>query len=153
MSATPEQIRADIESTRRELDTDVDALADKVNPGKIMHRQTEKVKNTIGQATGNPVAIGLIAFGVGLLAASLVPASEKEKDLAQTLKDKAQPLVSEVTDAAKTVAGNLKEPAADAASAIKDQATDSVDTVKSESTGAVGDVRDDAERARHAVQD
>src|SRR5689334_7812442 len=38
---------------------------------------------------GNPVAVGLIAFGVGLLAASLIPASRVEQDAAEKVKDAA----------------------------------------------------------------
>ena len=37
----------------------------------------------IRQTQGNPLAAGLIAFGVGWLVSSLLPASEKEKQLAQ----------------------------------------------------------------------
>jgi ElaB/YqjD/DUF883 family membrane-anchored ribosome-binding protein len=43
----PDQIRYDIERTRAELGSDVDALADKVTPSKIAHRQTEKVKSAM----------------------------------------------------------------------------------------------------------
>ena len=35
MSDSPDEIRANIERTRSELGSDVDALADKVNPSKI----------------------------------------------------------------------------------------------------------------------
>ena len=48
MSDSPEAIRADIEQTRRELGSDVDALADKVSPSKIVDRQTDKVKQAFG---------------------------------------------------------------------------------------------------------
>src|SRR4051794_27517417 len=41
---SPEEIRADIESTRRELGQDVDALADKVTPSKIVDRQKNKIR-------------------------------------------------------------------------------------------------------------
>ena len=115
-SDDPDAIRADIERTRRELGQDVDALSDKVNPGKIAQRQTDKVRHAatrmkdrlfgsasdvtdstqsavghageaiadapkrVASATqGNPVALGLIAFGAGLLAASLIPASKAEQ--------------------------------------------------------------------------
>ena len=101
MTDSPDQIRADIEKTRRELGGDVDALADKVSPSKIVDRQTDKVKHAFGsvrdkvmgaaddtgtaisdagssvaehvgdakdkvvaKAEGNPLAVGLIAFGV-----------------------------------------------------------------------------------------
>jgi Protein of unknown function (DUF3618). len=44
MSDSPDEIRADIERTRRELGSDVDALADKVSPSKIVDRQVSKVR-------------------------------------------------------------------------------------------------------------
>ncbi|MCS5735223.1 DUF3618 domain-containing protein [Herbiconiux daphne] len=189
MSDSPEQIRADIERTRRELGGDVDALADKVTPSKIVHRQTDKVKGAVGsvkdkvfgvaddvtsqvagsgssaagavsdaagtvkaKAEGNPLAVGLIAFGVGLLAASLIPASTKEKEVASNLKEQAQPLVEQVTDAAKEVGQNLKEPAQDAAAAVKDAATGAVDNVKAEAGSAAGEVKDQAQQAKDSVQ-
>jgi alpha/beta superfamily hydrolase len=42
--SNPDTIRADIEETRRNLGTDVDALADKVSPSSIAHRQADRVK-------------------------------------------------------------------------------------------------------------
>jgi gas vesicle protein len=189
MTDSPEEIRARIEQTRSELGGDVDALADKVTPSKIVGRQTDKVKGAVGsvkdrvfgvaddvkssvsshggdasgalsdakdkvqaKAEGNPLAVGLIAFGVGLLAASLIPASTKEKDVASDLKEKAQPLVEQVTDAAKEVGQNLKEPAQDAAAAVKDAATGAVDNVKSEATSAAGEVKDQAQQSKDTVQ-
>jgi gas vesicle protein len=188
MSDSPEQIRADIENTRRELGGDVDALADKVTPSKIVHRQTDKVKGAFGsvkdrvmgaaddmrssasdsassasgslsdakdkvaaKAEGNPLAVGLIAFGVGLLAASLIPASTKEKDVASSIKEQAQPLVHQVTDAAKEMGEHLKEPAQDAAAAVKDAATDAVQNVKDEAGSAADEVKDQAQQSRDEI--
>ena len=51
MSDSPDAIRADIEQTRRELGSDVDALADKVSPSKMMDRQADKVKNVFSTWT------------------------------------------------------------------------------------------------------
>lgn len=167
MSDSPEAIRADIERTRRELGGDVDALADKVSPTKIMERQGNKMKDAVGsvrnrvmgaaddagstagdvkdrvvaKAEGNPLAVGLIAFGAGLLIASLIPASTKEKHLAEDVKEQAQPLVDEVSEAAKDVGSHLKEPARDAANAVKDSAKESAETVKAEGQSAAGQVK------------
>jgi gas vesicle protein len=185
MSDDPDAIRADIENTRRELSGDVDALADKVTPSKIAHRQTEKVKSAfrsvtdrvmgsdgsgvhasassigsnvsdagravVDKAEGNPLAVGLIAFGVGWLAASLVPASEKEREIAANVKDAAQPLIREAADAAKQVAGDLKEPAKEAVSSVADTAKDAVGTVKDEATDSAQTVADEANEARHVI--
>ncbi|MBK0419642.1 DUF3618 domain-containing protein [Leucobacter sp. CSA1] len=186
MSDSPDQIRADIERTRRGLGSDVDALADKVTPSKIVHRQTSRMRRAFGsvservmgtaedaqsaasdvadqakdmaheakaKAEGNPLAVGLIAFGVGLLTASLIPASEKEKDLAAEAKEGAQPLVDEVTGVAKDVASHLQEPAQEAVAAVKDRATEAVDHVKEEASGAAEGVKDRAQEARQNVAD
>ena len=45
--SNPDQIRADIERTRANLDLDVDALADKVSPQQIAERQKEKVRSRV----------------------------------------------------------------------------------------------------------
>ncbi|HET7741103.1 MAG TPA: DUF3618 domain-containing protein [Mycobacterium sp.] len=184
MSDSPDAIRADIEQTRKELGSDVDALADKVSPSKIVDRQADKVKHAFGsvrdrvmgaaddagsaiadagssvvdvkdraltKAEGNPIAVGLIAFGAGLLIASLIPASTKENEIAAEVKDQAQPLVDTVTDAAKEVGEHLKEPAQDAADAVRETATDAVDSVKADAQYAAAEVTDQAQTARDHV--
>ena len=180
MSTSPDAIRADIEQTRRELGGDVDALADKVTPSKIVDRQKDKVRGAFGslrnrimgaaddagsamsdagssvgdvkdrvvaKAEGNPIAVGLIAFGAGLLVASLIPASQREKDLAEDVKEQAQPLVDNLKDAASEAGRNLKEPAQNAATAVKDAATDAAGTVKEEARDATHQVKDQAKGA------
>ena len=156
MSQSAEEIRAEIESTRRELGQDVDALADKVTPSKIVDRQKNKlfgavssvkdrvmgaaddaassvkdaghsagsgvkdVGHTIAdKAQGSPLAVGLVAFGVGLLVAALIPPSDKERELAAAVEEKAQPLVEGVKDAAREVGENLREPAKEAVESVK----------------------------------
>jgi hypothetical protein len=184
MTNNPDELRANIEATRRDLGSDVDALADKVTPSKIAERQTRKVKSAIrsvkdrvmgaaddatgsvssvgdtlsgaghtvaAKAQGNPIAVGLIAFGVGWLAASLVPASEKEKQVAASVKEAAQPLIHNVTGAAKEVADELRQPAQDAAQAVKESATGAVRNVQGEASTAVDDVKVQAGEAKHAV--
>ncbi|ADX71262.1 hypothetical protein Asphe3_00430 [Pseudarthrobacter phenanthrenivorans Sphe3] len=47
MSDNPDAIRSDIEATRARLGTNVDAVADKVTPSNIVHRQTDKVKGAV----------------------------------------------------------------------------------------------------------
>lgn len=179
MSDSPDAIRADIESTRRDLGQDVDALADKVTPSKIVHRQTEKVKGAVGavrerllgaaddagsgvsdathrvaaKAEGNPLAVGLMAFGAGLLLASLLPASSKEKQLGAAVKNQAQPLVDEATNVAKDVGAHLKEPAQDAVAAVRDSAADAASSVKDAASDAAENVTDRAQEARETVQE
>ncbi|MET0713593.1 MAG: DUF3618 domain-containing protein [Mycetocola sp.] len=105
--------------------------------GDVSHRAVDKAK-------GNPIAVGLIAFGAGLLAASLIPASEKEKELAQTAKEKAAPLVDDLKETAKGVAEDLKEPAKDAAESVKGAAADAISNVKDDATSQAKNVKGNA---------
>lgn len=105
------------------------------------------------KAEGNPLAVGLIAFGAGLLAASLIPASTKEKELASSAKEQVQPLVDEVTSVAKQTAADLKEPVKDAVAAVQERAHDAADTVSSAASDATDTVKDRAADARSTVTD
>ena len=112
----------------------------------------ETAHQAVGKAKGNPLAVGLIAFGVGALVASLIPASDAEQELAATAKDKAGPAVDAAEGAAKDVAQNLKEPAQEAFSSVADTAQEAAGTVKSDAQSAVGDVKDSAQQSKDTVQ-
>lgn len=45
MSNNPDEIRADIERTRGNLGRDVDALAEKVDPNRVVDRQADRLKS------------------------------------------------------------------------------------------------------------
>ncbi len=104
------------------------------------------------RAQGSPIAAGLIAFGVGMLASSLLPASRPEQQAAQAVKDAAEPAIQNLTDAAKQTAENLKEPAQQAVEELKSTAADAADTVKQDATDAAGQVKDQAADSKEAVQ-
>jgi len=109
------------------------------------------------QTRGNPLAAGLIAFGVGWLASSLVPASQKEQDVAGAMKDK----VSEHSDAIKQPLGdvaselkdNLRDPVQHAAESVKSTAQDAAANVRDTGKSAAQDVKDDAKHAKETVGD
>lgn len=102
---------------------------------------------------GNPLAAGLIAFGAGLLVASMLPASKREQEAALAVKEKAEPLTQELTDVAKDAAQNLKEPAQNATQAVKETVTEAADTVKAEGTSAAQDVQGRAADAKDTVRE
>jgi hypothetical protein len=102
------------------------------------------------QAAGNPLAVGLIALGIGWLVGSLLPASPAEEQAAVRVKEAAVPAV---TSAAKEAAASLQDPAQQAADAVKATAADAAATVKDESASAARDVRDQAQTARDTVTD
>lgn len=190
---TPEQIQRDIEGTRRSLSTDVDRLAEKVSPGRVVGRRVDRVKSgassmrerimgtlpdphqvkhsagsaasSVGdsvsgtasnlastasdavtdapqavrrQTQGNPLGAGLVAFGVGLIASSLIPATEAEKQAAA----RAEETVREpLQDKAKEIAAPLAESAQQSAQQVKDAATSAASQTADEARSAAEDVR------------
>jgi gas vesicle protein len=121
--------------------------------GDAKDATVEAGRRVVAKAEGNPVAVGLIAFGVGLLAASLIPASDKEQELAAKAKDAAQPVLQEAAEVGKQVANDLKEPAQRAVQSVKETAQESVETVKAEATDRANDVADDTKEAGQRVSD
>ena len=105
------------------------------------------------KARGNPLAAGLIAFGIGYLISSAIPSSEKEQEAASRLQERAAPLTDKVRDAATDAVGQLREPAQEAAASVKVAATDAVTNVKEEGTAATADVESQVQRSKETVQD
>jgi ElaB/YqjD/DUF883 family membrane-anchored ribosome-binding protein len=101
------------------------------------------------QTQGNPLAAGLIAFGLGWLTASLLPPSRREQEIAEQAKDLAQEHVQPaVTEMAGELKDNLREPAEQAVESIKSTAQNAGATVTDEARSAAEDVKD---RAREAT--
>jgi hypothetical protein len=233
-ASDPEEIRREIDRTQASLSQDVDALTEKVTPGKIVERRVDRARDTatrlkekvmgsnpmhasghtvsgqhIGggvqaaasqaadrvsgtasaaassvqdaastaaeavqdaastaagavqeaphairrQTRGNPLAAGLIAFGAGWLASSLLPASRREQELAdqakQLAQEKVQPVVQQV---AGVVGDNLREPAQQAVEAVQSTAQDAGQTVAGEGRAAAQDVSGRAQDAAGTVR-
>jgi hypothetical protein len=90
------------------------------------------------QAQGNPLAAGLVAFGVGMLLSALVPASEREKELAaQAEQAAAEPLQSK----AKEMAGQLQGSAQESVQQVKQTATQAASETVDQARSAAEDVK------------
>jgi gas vesicle protein len=214
MSTDPDQIRREIEATRNSLSSDVDALAYKVSPSRIVDDRKQRARSALqnvrdkvmgtasdlGHGTGhaassvgdrassaasnvsdaahsaasnvsdaahraphvirqksegNPLAAGLIAFGVGWLVSSLIPASRREQEAALQVKEKASEHSGAVKEKLSEVASDLKEelrePAQHAAESVKSTAQDAVHAVKDDTRSAAQDVKDQAQQSRQQV--
>jgi hypothetical protein len=98
------------------------------------------------QTQGNPIAAGIVAFGAGLLIASLVPPSEPEQQLAGTLKDQSQPLQDELKQAGQQVVEDVKSTARDGAEQVKQRAADAAGTVQEDVRSSADELQDQARR-------
>jgi len=100
------------------------------------------------KAQGNPLAAGLVAFGAGMLISALIPASEKEAEVAQRAVDAAkehgQPVLDEAKSVGQQMGQDLKESAAESAQQVKETAQDSVENVKQEGQSSAQTVKDQA---------
>jgi uncharacterized protein YjbJ (UPF0337 family) len=115
--------------------------------------QTREAPQEVRRATqGNPVAAGIIAFGSGLLLASLFPATEPERQAASAVQDRLEPLKERATETGRELAGDLKQSAQGAVQEVKGTATDAAQDVAGQAKGAAGEVRDDANSAARDVK-
>ena len=110
----------------------------------------------IRQTQGNPLAAGLIAFGVGWLVSSLLPATQKEQQLAQqaetAVRENKEALLAPAKEAAQEIGDQLKPAAQDAVESVKSTAQDAAMTVKSEGQSAAQDVQGQAQQSKQSVQ-
>ena len=119
--------------------------------GAKAHDAADAVRGAPGavasQTRGNPLAVGIIAFGAGLLAATLMPVTDAERRAGQQLKEQSGDLTDKVKSVAADVkddlsetvqsaTGQLKETARDAAQSTREQARSSAQDVASARTSA-----------------
>jgi len=198
MAEESDRIAQDIQVTRSNLVRDVDALADRTMPNRVVRRRWTQVKekvmgtpryagstmhdgarsmaSTVGDTAsrvgqkaeeiggdiadavreapqavaqrtqGNPIAVGLIAFGAGLLAASLVPATEFEQGVGQQLKDNAsdmvEPIRQPLMESGQRLKEDLTETVGQAADEVKQTAKESARTVADDTKTAAQQMTD-----------
>jgi ElaB/YqjD/DUF883 family membrane-anchored ribosome-binding protein len=110
----------------------------------------------VRQTQGNPLAAGLIAFGVGWLVSSLLPATEKEKQLAQqaetAVRENKDALLAPAKQVAQEIGEELKPAAQQAVDEVKATAQDAAQTVKAEGQSAAEDVKGQAQESKEKVQ-
>ena len=204
MAEDPEELKRNIEQTRREVGRDVDALTEKVSPGRVVGRRVEraragvhrlkehvmgsadsvggsvtdtagsalstvqdagsKVGGAVGSAPdaalartrGTPLAAGLIAFAAGWVVAAAIPASTRERDMAQASKDKAMeaagPVKEEAAQVVQEVKDNLREPAQESDDNVKQSASEAATDVADEGRSAAQQVADGAKDSADNVR-
>ncbi|MEV4813451.1 hypothetical protein [Micromonospora avicenniae] len=121
--------------------------------GSTVSDAAQRAPRVIRQKSeGNPLAAGLIAFGVGWLASSLVPATRREQQLATQVREKAADHGGAVTEKLTEVASELKEelrePAEHATRSVTETARQAVSTVRNDTRSAGHDVKEQAQQLR-----
>ena len=104
------------------------------------------------RAQGNPLAAGVVAFGLGMLVSSLIPSSEKEREAVSQLQQNLEPVKEKATEVARDVGESLKPAAQEAAQSVKTTAQEGVEAVRQEGQSAAQDVKDQAQESKDTVQ-
>jgi uncharacterized protein YjbJ (UPF0337 family) len=99
------------------------------------------------QTQGNPLAAGIIAFGVGMLAATLIPVTDAERRAGQQLKDNSGELTDKVKDIATDMKDDLSGTVQQAVGQIKDTAQDAAQTTRDQAQSSAQDVKDQTQQA------
>lgn len=156
MSQSPEEIRSNIDSTRTRLGTDVDAVADKVNPSSIMHRQTSKVRGSVERARNSVMGSSGEAKGSAQRAAH--EAGEAVRDLPEAMTSRTQgnPLAAGlIAFAAGWLISSMIPPSEaekQAATAVKEKAQPLVDQASAAAKDIANDMKEPAQNAVQEVK-
>jgi len=129
-SSDPEQIRRDIERTQAALSQDVDALAEKVTPGKIVERRVDRARDAATRLKEK--VMGSDPYGN---------------------QHGAGGYVGDVRSAASTATERVSGTASSAASSVQDAASSAASSVQGAASSAAGTVQDAASTAVGAVQE
>ena len=131
--APPQQKAQDLarsaRSTAAEAGDSVRRTADQV--GQSVHEAPEQVAR---RTQGNPLAAGIIAFGAGMLAATLLPVSDAEERAGSQLREHSDELLGPARQTAQEAAQDLKEgmrrPATEALESVKSTAREAAEATK-----------------------
>jgi hypothetical protein len=97
------------------------------------------------QTRGNPLAAGLIAFGAGLLAATLLPESDAERQAGRKLAEHSDDLADKVRQPLSEIKQDVKQSAQQAAAEVKDTARDAAQSTAQTARSSAQDVKETAQ--------
>ena len=182
MGQAPEELRAELAAKRDDLSYDLEAIGDRVSPGRVIERRQAAVRmrfadmreramgskdyavehmqqgahgassavtgkaERIGEAAkqrteGSPLAVGLVAFGAGLVGAAMFPATRREQQFAQQAQPAVERAAAEIAPAARQVVDDVRPAAEDAVSEIKDEAKQAASNVGDQTKQAASDAK------------
>ena len=143
-------------------DEDEEAVADKALTAKdTVSKKAPGAREAVRQAPttvkrkaqGNPLAAGVIAFGVGMLVSSLIPPTVKEQEAVSQLQENLEPVKEKATEVARDMADSVKQSAQEAAESVKAVITEGAGSVRQEGQAAAADVRDQAQASKGALRE
>ena len=121
--------------------------------GNAVDMVKEHTPGSLGEATeGNPFAAAVIGFGVGMLAATLLPSSPDEQRAARRLQGTLDQAGAQVGRTGKEAIDNVKPEAEHAVHDLKGSASEAVESVKGEAQSKVEEVKGTAQEKAQDVK-
>lgn len=93
------------------------------------------------QTQGNPLAAGLVAFGIGMVISSVLPPSAAEQQLASRAEEQAKDLAEPAKQAGQQLGQDLKPAAQDAVEQVKSTAQDAAQQTTEQAKSAAQDAK------------
>ena len=176
MGQTAEELKQDIAGTRDNLRETLDAIGDRVSPGRVIERRKNRMTgglrsavdrvmgtahdaadavkdapSSVGSSTqGAPIVAGAVAFAAGFLLAVAFPPTEQETELTGHL---VEPVKEELSNVGHELADHLQAPAQEALEQVKQTAQEGVSAVKDTATQAASEAKEQAGAAVQTVKD
>ena len=98
------------------------------------------------QTEGNPVAVGLIAFGLGALAGTILPSTQTEKSMAPELRERVvEPVKETASEAVREMGQDLRGSAEEAAERVKQTAQEGAQRLTGDARQRMEDVKSEAQ--------
>jgi hypothetical protein len=163
MAQSTEEVRRDIESTRQDLSRDVDALSEKVSPGRIVQRRVEGTKGRLNSWKEKVMGAGGTSDTSGSIGSTNSSISEKVSDMPETMRRQTEgnPLAAGLVAFAGgwLVSSLLPATRAEeqAAQAVQEKSSELTEPVKQQLSEAAGEMKanlhDSAQQSVQAVKD
>jgi ElaB/YqjD/DUF883 family membrane-anchored ribosome-binding protein len=118
--------------------------------GDAPHAATDSLRSG---TRGAPLVAGGIAFGIGVLLGSVVPASDTERRLGQQARQAIEPVQGELQEMGREVADHLREPVQDAVQTVKESAQEKAQNLKGSAQEKAQDIKGSATQGAQQVQE
>jgi Protein of unknown function (DUF3618) len=109
MTSDPEEIRGSIEQTQASLSADIDALADKVSPQRIVERRVQRTRSAM--TTVRDRVMGTTAEQASSMTGAVGSATATAKDSVASARDSVAEKASSAADAVGSVPGQARRAA------------------------------------------
>jgi hypothetical protein len=105
----PDRLRREIEYTQRNLSTDVDLLAEKVTPGRIVQRRVDRARGAM--TTMRDRVMGTASDGMSTASDKASSLTDRASEQASSVAGKAQSLASDAAEKASEVPAAVRRGA------------------------------------------